>query len=128
MDNEKVGYKKPPRENQFKPGQSGNPNGRPKAAPNFNTVIESELNQMVSVTEGGRKKRLRKRDVIAKTIVNKAAAGDNKTLLLAIGLIKEIEAVRALKSINTEELNKNDLAIFENLKSRLLNDKEDINV
>ena len=128
MDNEKVGYRKPPRENQFKPGQSGNPNGRPKAAQNFNTVIESELNQMVSVTEGGRKKRLRKRDVIAKTIVNKAAAGDNKTLLLAIGLIKEIEAVRALKSINTEELNKNDLAIFENLKNRLLNNSEVIDV
>jgi hypothetical protein len=25
----KVGYKKPPEETQFKPGQSGNPNGAP---------------------------------------------------------------------------------------------------
>jgi hypothetical protein len=25
-----IGYKKPPRKNQFKPGQSGNPKGRPK--------------------------------------------------------------------------------------------------
>lgn len=25
-----VGYKRPPREHQFKPGQSGNPKGRPK--------------------------------------------------------------------------------------------------
>lgn len=128
MDNEKVGYRKPPYDTQFKPGKSGNPNGRPKAAKNFNTVLESELNQMVSVTEGGRKKRLRKRDVIAKTIVNKAAAGDNKALLLAVDLIKESEAVRALKSINMEELNKNDLAIFENLKSHLSNNAEVIDV
>lgn len=29
----KVGYGKPPREHQFKPGQSGNPNGRPSPMP-----------------------------------------------------------------------------------------------
>ena len=30
QDDKKVGYKKPPKEHQFKKGQSGNPNGRPK--------------------------------------------------------------------------------------------------
>ena len=33
-----IGYKKPPRDTQFKPGQSGNFKGRPKGAKNFATV------------------------------------------------------------------------------------------
>jgi hypothetical protein len=30
-----VGYRRPPRNRQFKPGQSGNPTGRPKGTKNF---------------------------------------------------------------------------------------------
>lgn len=29
-DDDRVGYKRPPKKNQFKKGQSGNPKGRPK--------------------------------------------------------------------------------------------------
>lgn len=32
VNNDKVGYKKPPKKNQFKKGKSGNPKGRPKKA------------------------------------------------------------------------------------------------
>lgn len=34
-----VGYQKPPEETQFKPGETGNPNGRPKGRKNLATVI-----------------------------------------------------------------------------------------
>ena len=39
-----VGYKKPPKETQFKPGQSANPNGRPKGSKN--KVRGTKLEQM----------------------------------------------------------------------------------
>jgi hypothetical protein len=79
-----VGYKRPPAATQFKPGQSGNRRGRPKGAQNFSTVLEKELNSPVTVTENGRRKKVRKKDVIAKQLVNKAAGGDIKatTVLL----------------------------------------------
>lgn len=73
-----VGYKKPPRHTQFKPGMSGNAKGRPKGAKNFATVIEHELRARIEVTENGKRKRISKREAIAKQTVNKAAAGDPK--------------------------------------------------
>ena len=71
-----VGYAKPPSRTRFKPGQSGNPRGRPRGAKNFVTAIEGELRARVTVTENGRRKRVTKREVIAKRLVNRAAEGD----------------------------------------------------
>src|SRR5947207_10144490 len=71
-----VGFGKPPRSTQFKPGESGNPAGRPRGAKNFATALEGELRAPVIVTENGRRKRISKGQVIAKHIVNKAASGD----------------------------------------------------
>jgi hypothetical protein len=79
-----VGFSKPPRSTQFKPGQSGNPAGRPRGAKNFATAIEDELRVPVTVTENGKRKRISKREVIAKHLVNKAASGDLKAIPLLL--------------------------------------------
>jgi hypothetical protein len=79
-----IGFGKPPRSRQFKPGQSGNPAGRPRGAKNFATALEEELRARVTVTENGRRKRISKREVIAKHLVNKAASGDLKAIPLLL--------------------------------------------
>jgi Family of unknown function (DUF5681) len=79
-----VGFGKPPRSTQFRPGQSGNPAGRPQGAKNFATAIEEELQARVIVTENGKRKRISKRQVIAKHLVNKAASGDLKAIPLLL--------------------------------------------
>src|SRR5258707_446883 len=65
---------------RFQPGQSGNPNGRPKGAKSLATMIERELNQVVEVREGGRKLKLTKREVMVRQTVNKAIQGDLKAI------------------------------------------------
>jgi hypothetical protein len=79
-----VGYAKPPSNTRFKPGQSGNPLGRPRGAKNFGTAIEDELRARVTVTENGTRKRLSKREVIAKRLVNQAAEGDLRAVPLLL--------------------------------------------
>jgi len=69
-----VGYGKPPRKNQFKPGQSGNPKGRPKLAQSFAAKIDQELARKITVTEGGRSIKMSKVDAMVRSLVNKAVA------------------------------------------------------
>jgi hypothetical protein len=79
-----VGYGKPPTRTQFKTGQSGNPKGRPRGSLSLMTVIERELNSKVTVTEQGQQKKVRKKEVVAKQLVNKAASGDLKATNLVL--------------------------------------------
>ena len=45
-----IGYRRPPRANQFQPGQSGNPRGRPKGSPSDASELLSQLNAKGIVT------------------------------------------------------------------------------
>jgi len=50
----KVGYRKPPERTRFRPGQSGNPKGRPKGVRNFSTDVQRALRKLVRINVGGR--------------------------------------------------------------------------
>jgi len=82
-----VGYGKPPKRTQFKPGQSGNPNGRPRKSRAFEDDVETELRSAIVVQEGGKRRKMTKRRAIAKQHVNKALGGDVRSteLLLKTG-------------------------------------------
>ena len=84
-DTEAVGYKHPPRATRFKPGQSGNKNGRPKGSRNLSTEIETELNTRVPITQNGRHRKVPLKKVIAKQLVAKAAKGEDKSITTILG-------------------------------------------
>lgn len=58
-DDYPVGYRKPPKHSQFKPGQSGNPRGRKKGSRGLKTDLHAELNRVVEVTFGEGKYRFK---------------------------------------------------------------------
>jgi hypothetical protein len=73
-----VGYGRPPIEHQFKPGQSGNPSGRPKGARNFSADLRDELAALVSISDGETSVNVTRQRAIIKVLVQAALAGDQR--------------------------------------------------
>ncbi len=86
-DDYEVGYGKPPKDTQFKPGRSGNPRGRPKGARNFTTELREELNERIPIREGGKVRRISKRRAVLKAQVAKALNGDPRSAQLVMNLM-----------------------------------------
>lgn len=82
--NYEVGYGRPPKRTQFKPGQSGNPRGRQKKSKNVLTLLEKELDEIVTLHEGSQQIRITKREAIIKQLVNSAIKGNTKPLQLML--------------------------------------------
>lgn len=84
----KIGYKRPPVATRFKPGQSGNPTGRPKGCRSMKTAVADILNTEVDVTVGGKKRRMTVREALLYRIFNTAVSGDLKAIPHALNLAR----------------------------------------
>ena len=78
-----VGYKKPPKEHQFKKGQSGNPKGRPPANKTQQLDLAAFLDQDVEVKKGGKTIKMsefeiRLRSLLRKTLKDKSVSAAMK--------------------------------------------------
>ena len=89
-----VGYRRPPIATRFTPGSSGNPKGRPKGSKSFSTLFAEELAQTVTLTENGKRKKMAKRQALAKQLVNKALSNDPKAAALVLDQIRRSEGMR----------------------------------
>jgi hypothetical protein len=85
-DHDAVGYGQPPKRTQFKPGQSGNPKGRPKGAKNLATRIEEVLSLPVKITQGKRQKWVRTDFAMLLRMREKALNGDLRASERLLGL------------------------------------------
>ena len=96
-DDNDVGYCRPPKSTQFKPGQSGNPTGRPKGSKNLKTLLERELEKKVTVRENGVIRAFRKLDLLVAKLANKGAAGDDRAVQTIMKIIEPTQARAANK-------------------------------
>ena len=97
MSDYDVGFGKPPKETRFKPGQSGNPRGRPKRNPV--ALIDSILEALNRFLPRADRRRLNLETLYEygiKRLVDRAVGGD----LAAAGILLDVRA-KALKFGNS---------------------------
>ena len=82
-----VGYKRPPREHQFKPGQSGNPKGRPKKNKSFSEDIKDEMKELIQIQEQGKLKKITKQTALVKRVVTDALSGKTSAIKLLFQIL-----------------------------------------
>jgi len=118
-----VGFKKPPKETQFKPGQSGNPKGRPKGTKNLATDLEEELAETIRITEGGETRVITKQRAMVKTLCAKALKGDSRSGKVLFDLALGLQSRDADNTLD-EDLSTEDAAILDAyvMKNRALDD------
>jgi GMP synthase PP-ATPase subunit len=114
-----VGYGKPPKKNQFKPGQSGNKKGRPKGTKNLKTDLQEELAEKIPIKEGGKQKKISKQRAMLKSLMAKAVQGDprasNTLLSIMIKLLTDEETMA-----EDQELTATDKAVLDAFTQKII--------
>jgi Family of unknown function (DUF5681) len=80
QSDQSLGYGRPPTHSRFKPGQSGNPSGRPKGTVSFRSDFAAELAELVS--EGHAT--YTKSRAIVKKLVSEAMSGDARAAMAVV--------------------------------------------
>ncbi|MGB8896060.1 MAG: DUF5681 domain-containing protein [Pseudolabrys sp.] len=75
-----VGYGKPPRHSQYRPGQSGYPAGRRKGVRNLKTDVKRTLAMPVKVTKGGRARTRSTQEAALMVLRERALNGNTRAL------------------------------------------------
>jgi Family of unknown function (DUF5681) len=86
-----IGYCKPPGHAGFQKGQSGNPKGRQKGSKNLATLLSEALDEKVSVTEDGRRRRVTKREAVITQLVNKSASAELRAIKQLTDIVEGVE-------------------------------------
>ena len=122
--NKNVGYKRPPPHTRFKPGESGNPKGRPSGTKNLRTDLSEELAERITVTEGGQRLVISKQRAMLKSLFAKAMKGETAAARALINLIVGLETVDVQdKQLNVLEAD--DLAILTAFRKRILSNESE---
>jgi hypothetical protein len=103
---EPVGYGRPPRQHQFKPGQSGNPRGRPRGRKNEATILDELLHRQIEVREKNRVRRITVLEGMLLKFAEDALKGNPKAaafLLTRYGLPGETHEADAAELTNDEQ-------------------------
>lgn len=115
-----VGYGRPPQHGQFRPGQSGNPTGRPKGLNNLRTDVKRTLEIPVRVQEGGRSRRISTQRGALMRLRENALQGNPRALDRFLDLAFRFNNEAA--EITAQSLSPDDNAILADYRAELLAD------
>jgi len=120
-----VGYCKPPKNSRFKPGESGNPRGRPRGSLNWGMVLQRALGEKVVINENGRCTIMTKLEAAIMQLVNKAASGDGKAIHYLCQLVVSVEE-RSVAVEPSAQISETDQKVIANILRRFEKSLEEV--
>jgi Family of unknown function (DUF5681) len=129
----RVGYKRPPVHSRFKPGQSGNPKGRPPGSANAKTTVQRVMNEKVSVRRGQKTSTVSTLEALVQAHAVKAIKGDPRSAAMVINVMTRTGLLAdegddgpletAKRAALADKARSSD-ALFENIDAELLSKDE----
>ena len=129
-----VGKGRPPVQTRWKPGQSGNPKGRPKGHRNIRSELLQIASQKITVRDGNAERRVSLLAANFYAHAIKGAKGDARSSSLVFNLAEKMKVVPPEESYDIETVNAAAGAakprptdgLFENLDLNLLSRQEQV--
>ena len=106
----KVGYRSPPREHQFRPGQSGYRKGRPKGSKNTPTLLREILDRKIEVRSASAIRKISVREAILTRFTESALKGDTKS---AAFLLQRYDAAETAHEQSNDTPNRDEQEIID---------------
>lgn len=91
-DDEKVGYKRPPKSTQFKPGQSGNSKGKPKGSYDLQRALARALAEPVSVNTPNGKRHVTVPQMLVRKGISEVSQGNLRAWEILLQTIAKLPA------------------------------------
>ena len=121
MKDYEVGYGKPPKDSQFKKGESGNPRGRMKNTRNLKTDLTKILEKRISVRDGERKFKVSGQEGMLMSLMSKCLKGDTKAINTLINLVVRISGLEGSAPNVAERLTPEEQVMIAEFDDRLRN-------
>jgi hypothetical protein len=87
-DPHEVGYARPPAATRFRPGQSGNPAGRPKGRKSFQALVQDAADTKIELKMGGKKVNMSMAQAFLQSLFRSALSGNAKVYPLVVELLQ----------------------------------------
>ena len=112
-----VGFGKPPKATQFKPGQSGNPTGRPKGGKGVKTIMRAIADRKLTMTVDGKKRRVSRLEALFERLIHDALKGDARAQHQFLSLALQVFGTEEEATMK-EKLSAGDEAIMNAFRQR----------
>lgn len=116
-DDDQVGYGRPPKAHQFKPGESGNPSGRRKGAKSEATILREILNRKVTIRQGDQARKVSLFEAILLKSAEEALRGDLKATTF---LLNRLASIQSSDVTANSELTPDETEVMKAYAERLL--------
>jgi hypothetical protein len=110
-----VGFAKPPRAKQWKPGQSGNPAGRPKGSKNESTLLREILDRKIDSRVGDRVRKITILEGILLKVTEDSLRGNTKSATFLLNRY----AAMVSGELPPQDLSEDDRKVLEAFANRL---------